>query len=709
MISASSTIDLDVEKSGNFRSTEFRIKNNAKMFKILSSGLYKNKIRAITREFSTNCCDSHITNGNPNEPFTVKLPNLLDPNFIIRDYGVGLTEREVREIYTMYGESTKDTLNTLNGTFGLGAKSVFSYTDACTLHSYKDGIKTSYSLHVNERGIPECSRLVAVKTQERNGVEIVIPVQRGDFDQFRREAELVYTFFDIKPIVTGNTMYKENKLKVAPVLEEKGDWAVYDNQNDISLFQESKCIAVMANTCYPVDLNALGISTYNHWLFGNYNTYVIFHLGIGDIDITVSREGCEYIPHTIKCLKEKIDHIEKAYKKKLEDELDKCDCFWDACIKYNSQPLRLLNVSYKGKQIVSSKGNPLYDAQSTINGDPQDILELPSGYVQPKAYHVVSVQYGKGYKFYLDDIDGKKAHSRVNYDISNSSVSRAYIIKTTDVKKIKKFKDEIGILDRHITNVSTLPDPPKKTRSGTTQKVAGYRLKTRNNSSLTYNWERLDQVPPGSLVVAFDNMYLRDKDGTQRRPEYLQNLLQNVPKSFGIDIEQVYALSEKKFEKAAASGFELFWDEFYLQLDKELKKSKADYELLLEYHNEVLNGYAGGANYGVKRYPNIDELFDSLGAICPIVNSKFLDSLKVIVDNVQTLSKGGDAQKVINLTNETKRTTLTPSKNLRTLVDAIYEKAPLLRQINWYDQSSYSRKKYPHIADSVAQYLKFVL
>jgi hypothetical protein len=63
VISASSTIDLDVEKSGNFRSTDFKIKNSAKMFKILSSGLYKNKIRAILREFSTNAWDSHVING----------------------------------------------------------------------------------------------------------------------------------------------------------------------------------------------------------------------------------------------------------------------------------------------------------------------------------------------------------------------------------------------------------------------------------------------------------------------------------------------------------------------------------------------------------------------------------------------------------------------------------------------------------------------
>ena len=693
----------NVEVSGNFKTSEFTIRATAKAFKILSSGLYKNKIRAVIREYSVNAIDSHIFAKTPARPIEVQLPGLLNPVFSVQDYGVSLDDHEIKELFTSYFSSNKTHTNDVTGAFGIGCCSGFSYSDSFNVIAVKNGIKRQYAMYLNEEGLPVVSQLKATKVTDPNSFKVEIPVQRQDFDVFRREAQFVFSTFKTKPIVTGNSSFKLNDKK--PIMEESGQWEVYDS-SVLDVFNESRLVAISGLVAYPIRLDQLGYSLYSHWLFNS--SFVVLQCPIGTIPPTASREEIEYLPKTVQYLQKRIGDIEKVYQKKLEDELDKCDCFWDACIKYNSQPLQLA-IAYKGKSVVSSKGNPLYDATSTANGDPQDVLELPSGYIKPKTYHVVQVQYNKGYKFYLDDVDGKGAHSRVNYDITNSSVSRAYIIKTTDAKKIKKFKNEIGILDRHITNISTLPDPPKKTRMKGTQKVAGYRLKTRKSTSLTYSWERLDQVPPGSLVVAFDNMYLKDKDDTQRRPEYLQDLLQNVPKSFGIDIEQVYALSEKKFAAAAKGGFKLFWDEFYLQLDKELKKNKADYELLLEYHNEVLNAYSGGNSYGVKRYPNIDELFDSLKEICPIVNSKFLDSLKVIVDNVQTLSKGGDAQKVINLTNETKRTTLKPSTNLRTLVDAIYEKAPLLHQIDWYDQSSYSRKKYPHIADSVAQYLKFVL
>ena len=56
---------------------EFRIRNSAKAFSILSSGLYANKVRAIIREYSCNAVDSHVEAGRADTPFDVHLPNSL--------------------------------------------------------------------------------------------------------------------------------------------------------------------------------------------------------------------------------------------------------------------------------------------------------------------------------------------------------------------------------------------------------------------------------------------------------------------------------------------------------------------------------------------------------------------------------------------------------------------------------------------------------
>jgi len=65
---------------------EFRIRNSAKAFNILSSGLYANKIKAIIRELSCNAIDSHTAAGTT-QPFEVHLPTTLEPWFSIRDFG----------------------------------------------------------------------------------------------------------------------------------------------------------------------------------------------------------------------------------------------------------------------------------------------------------------------------------------------------------------------------------------------------------------------------------------------------------------------------------------------------------------------------------------------------------------------------------------------------------------------------------------------
>ena len=64
---------------------EFRIRNSAKAFNILSSGLYANKVRAIVRELSCNAVDSHIAAGKQDTPFDVHLPNQHEPWFAILD------------------------------------------------------------------------------------------------------------------------------------------------------------------------------------------------------------------------------------------------------------------------------------------------------------------------------------------------------------------------------------------------------------------------------------------------------------------------------------------------------------------------------------------------------------------------------------------------------------------------------------------------
>ena len=112
----------------------FTINASSKAFKILSSGLYQNKIRAIVRELSTNALDAHIEAKN-SDPFVVHLPTSFEPFFSIQDFGTGLSEEDVLNLYTSYFSSTKTSSDDYIGALGLGSKSPFSYVDSFTIQS----------------------------------------------------------------------------------------------------------------------------------------------------------------------------------------------------------------------------------------------------------------------------------------------------------------------------------------------------------------------------------------------------------------------------------------------------------------------------------------------------------------------------------------------------------------------------------------------
>mgnify|MGYP001258182542 FL=1 len=114
----------DIQTNVQNTSKEFTIKTTAKAFRILSSGLYSDRIKAIIRELSCNAVDAHVMAKN-SEPFLVHLPSNLEPWFSVRDYGIGLSENDVMNLYSTYFESTKTESNDQIGALGLGSKSPF--------------------------------------------------------------------------------------------------------------------------------------------------------------------------------------------------------------------------------------------------------------------------------------------------------------------------------------------------------------------------------------------------------------------------------------------------------------------------------------------------------------------------------------------------------------------------------------------------------
>lgn len=301
---------------------EFRIRNSAKAFSILSSGLYSNKIKAIVRELSCNAVDSHAAAGKSSIPFSVHLPNSFEPWFSIRDYGVGLNHEEVTNIYTTYFESTKTSSNEFIGALGLGSKSPFSYTDNFTVTSIKDGRKGIYSAFINDAGVPSIALMCEEETDEETGVEVKFSVEEShDFYKFADEASAVYKWFKVKPSVIGNDSFRfiENNYETEDLIP--GVHVAKTNNHYVVT-----SYAVMGNIAYPIkvpnETTSLGGL---HEMLG---CGLVMEFAIGELDFSASREDLSYIPSTIAAIKKKLEEVRDHLYVHIETAANQIDNLW---------------------------------------------------------------------------------------------------------------------------------------------------------------------------------------------------------------------------------------------------------------------------------------------------------------------------------------------------------------------------------------------
>lgn len=327
---------------------EFRIRNSAKAFSILSSGLYANKIRAIIREYSCNAVDSHVEAGHANTPFDVHLPNSLEPWFAVRDYGVGLDEQQVRNIFTTYFESTKTETDDLIGGLGLGSKSAFSFTDNFTIVAVKGGMKRVYTAFINDQGVPSIAPMGEEGSNEPAGVEIRFAVEDSyDFRKFYEEARHVYKHFKLRPVVSGGIG------EFSFIDPEYADRDIIPGVHTVpnSRGYSTRSYAIMGNIEYPLDVPSnMDLGEVGNLL----NCGLVIEFGIGELDIQASREGLSYIPETIAAIKTKLEALNAILADKVAADIASIKNPWEKAYAIQSKLNSVLWSTATKKYIVDT-------------------------------------------------------------------------------------------------------------------------------------------------------------------------------------------------------------------------------------------------------------------------------------------------------------------------------------------------------------------
>lgn len=280
----------------------FNIVATKEAFDTLSSRLYSNPVLAVIRELSSNAYDAQKDAG-VEKPFDIHIPTFNEPFFRIRDYGNGLSEDFISEIYTTFFMSTKTYNANQIGAFGLGSKSPFSLVDKFNVISYYDGKKYTYEMS-KEDGLPAVTKISEENSNEPTGLEIYFEDSKTDYYLWKENA---YNFFS-RSIFLPNINLNFNSDSFAR------ERLIYTKDTIVSGSYFDGVYVSIAGVCFPVKMSELHNSDLSDRLDKSGIKIVCITAKKDDVSVTPSREEIHYNQKTVEFLNRRIlEVIEKKF------------------------------------------------------------------------------------------------------------------------------------------------------------------------------------------------------------------------------------------------------------------------------------------------------------------------------------------------------------------------------------------------------------
>lgn len=354
------------------KTMDFKIQMGAKAFAVTIDKLYMDKVKAFVREYSTNGVDANP----PGMPIEVHMPSLYEPFFSVTDFGTGLAENQMEDIFCVLFKSTKDDSNDQIGALGLGCKSGFAYTDQFTVESRHGGKKTTYTATRSD-GMPKMIKLVEVPLApgEKTGLTISIPVKTPDIPLVEHAARQVYSYFKVPPKFTHKPVTLEQRG--IPIVSGTF-WRYYEPPKSTGYGQpasvfSARAVAVMGQIAYPIDVAAMSphLTPAERALL---ECPIELDVQMGEVDIQPSREGLSYDKATIATLQVRLQAISKAVSENfIKPFRDVYKTGWDKAVNYARAWSKL---SYHIQQTISAEMRKLVPHGNRLEVDAVKLLGL---------------------------------------------------------------------------------------------------------------------------------------------------------------------------------------------------------------------------------------------------------------------------------------------------------------------------------------------
>lgn len=437
----------EVVASGRFG---ISLKDSAHIMNILRSTLYSDKVMAVLREYSANAYDAHRDAGKGDVPIKVTIPTSMSPTLRIRDYGSGLSQDDVFQIYTQYGASTKRNSNETVGMLGIGSKSGFAYSDTFVITSWHGGKKRIYvaALDATEEGV--INLLTEEDCKEETGIEIQIAILPKDVLEFHTKAVKLFQYFEPRPTININ-------LPPLPTVKARlQHGTMYEPNGSIQDW-----VAVMGCVPYRINLEQLSAETNGGVGVAPYITRISGALlfNIGDVQISASREELKYTERTKQVLIEKFSLLVDEFVQNTFDNLDSENItIWEKRIK---------------AQIINRLGLPIPKKYKHIVEDEIKLQAVPESIqVTQNGSETVNVRINGNSRMLLHD--SGKGIQGFHLGWGDYLVALKDVAATWDsvMPDLEKMLASTGLTGMPIVRLSTLPWYPPAQKSSKTKKTA---------------------------------------------------------------------------------------------------------------------------------------------------------------------------------------------------------------------------------------------
>ena len=444
------TAPQDVMLPESFEQRDVAIGDIAFILDMFADKVYSNKERAVIRELACNAHDSHVMAGTTDVPFDVHLPTQLEPWFSLRDYGTGLEDDDIANIYGAIGVSTKRDSNEVIGCFGIGSLSPYSMCDSFTVKSYLNGIVRTYQCMRDEKRQPKVIPLGSAPTDEPNGLEVKLTVN-GKVSEFEDEAGHVFMFWE-------GTLPKINNQHVIRKCQDLRDKYVFKG-DDFGLTPSwGSMYALMGNIAYkiPSQLDEFDVDGY-------------LKFDLGELEFDTARENLSMTDKTKAALKAKFASVKDSLTQIAVDQIEAEDTPF--------KKAALAETLSKG-QLGRFVGRRNLDRYA-LPEPAESVTYWQSKYRGSEKYNTHSISATGDIKYYLDK---PRMQTRIKSWLKDmNSGFTMYIFK--DLAQAQECNIPVDMLE-------DLDDLPKVTRasSGTTSKCKTLRFV----SKTSWGWADAD-------------------------------------------------------------------------------------------------------------------------------------------------------------------------------------------------------------------------